>query len=113
MSFSDRQSRIQQAVVPRDPARQQRIRRRELAAAIFLFVTLLGQLVIRLELIEKRYELGELRAEALKRDSELRQLRFQYAELTRPSISELRAEVDLSMTPTTPQQLRKIYIVAN
>lgn len=113
MAFVNRESLTQQFVAPRDTTYRERFHRREIAAAIFLFVTLLVQLVIRLELIGRRYELGELRAEALKHDSELRELRFEYAALTQPSKLEARAAGELSMMPTVPQQLRKIYIVAN
>ncbi len=55
---------------------------RYLWAPLFLFITLLLQIWFKIEIVSKSYQLEAIREEALKNDSQLRQLNLELAVVT-------------------------------
>lgn len=101
-----------QTVITRAKARSHAVARprslRRLAAPTFLFLTLMLQLWVRVTIIEGGYDLERLRAEAVKSDALLRQLKFERALVTRPGSLTGEAARRLGFEPTMPAQIRKL-----
>ena len=85
---------------------QKNRRLRNLIAPGLLFVTLLAQISIRVEIVEKGYQLEQLRESALKADSSLRQLKLDLAVATRPSDLTNSAQKSLDLLPVNPNHVR-------
>ncbi len=81
---------------------------RALVMPVVLFLVLAVQLWLRVESISKGYEVEELRRVALRNDTELRELRLEYALLVRPGELAERARIKLGMTDLAPQRVRKL-----
>jgi cell division protein FtsL len=79
-----------------------------MAAAVFLFVSLLGQLTVRVQYMELGYALEASRAEALKYDARYRELKVEQALLTRPTRLTEMANNKIGLEPTSPQQVRRV-----
>ena len=77
-------------------------------AVSFLFVALLCQLVVRLQVLQTCYEIESVRVNALEYDSELRDLKMQFAVLTRPESLAVEAENRLALTTTNRDELRAV-----
>lgn len=77
------------------------------ALLVMLFVVLCCQLVIRLEIIERGYAIERLRPVVVKNDGRLRELRFEYARLTRPATLLERSRAELGFAETTPERIRR------
>lgn len=78
--------------------------------AISLFCILLFKLYIRLSLLEVSYQLEETRQAILLEDSKLREMKVMNAKgLSAKSLTEL-AQSKLKLSPTIPQQIRKLEI---
>ena len=75
-------------------------------AVSFLFLALLCQLVFRLKVLQTCYEIESVRVEALEYDSELRDLKLQYAVLTSPEKLIVEAENRLALTRTNANEIR-------
>ena len=73
-----------------------------------LFVVLLLQLWVRVNIIQSGYELEALRSNALKNDAYLRHKRLELAYLARPDVLRKRAAIELKMVPLAPQRVRWI-----
>lgn len=80
--------------------------------AFVLFFVLVLQVCVRLEFMNLGYELHLLRSEALRRDSLLRELRLQAAQLSSPSEISKRAPGELRLIPTPPQNVRRVILAA-
>lgn len=101
----------QQAVVPRLAVKQLRRSRKRMShllPPILLFSTLLLQLTIRIEIIEHGYEVERLRAIALQKDAQLRQLRLDLAYATRPKLLSESATKRLELGLLSPERVREI-----
>lgn len=81
---------------------------RRLVAPALLFFTLMLQLWIRVSIMEGGYDLERLRAQAVKSDVLLRQLKFERALVTRPGTLSGEARSRLGFEPTMPCQIRKL-----
>ena len=100
-----------QFVNPRANARERRPRRRSrkhLIAPLLLFFTLLLQLWVRVEIVERGYRLETLRESALKQDTSLRQLRLELAYVSRPKSLTDQAGQKLGLNPLCPQRVRRL-----
>ena len=101
-----------QLVAPRiqvaRPPRPRRIRRRlrAMLAPFLLFITLLAQISVRVQLVERGYELEQLRSAALGKDTELRQLKLDLALATLPTDLTRSAESRVGLRPVDPQKVR-------
>ena len=87
---------------------RRRVRLRRLLPPVLLFSTLLLQLCIRVEIIERGYEVERLRSSALKKDAELRQLKLELALATTPRLVSEAAEDRLLMQTLAPDRVRAI-----
>jgi hypothetical protein len=89
-----------------------RIRRRILLRRVIplsvLFLSLLFQLFVRVQIIHAGYAVSEKRQNALAHDRELRELRSHLAQVTSPKILLARAEKELGLFVTPPQRLRTV-----
>ncbi len=97
-----------QPVFPKQTTRHKIFRSNQLLPALFLFFSLLLQLVVRLEIVENGYLLESLRHQALQRDAKLRELQYELSSLTRPMMVEYRARHELEMKALSPQRIRRI-----
>ena len=87
----------------------QRSRMHEFWPGLLLFVALVSQLWVRLMIVQRGYELEGVRKAALENDGELRQLKAEYALLSRPvRIQEKAVELGLLQTPS--QRIRRLGI---
>lgn len=77
---------------------------------LLLFLVLLFQLSIRLQIISQGYSLEQFRSQALSQDSELRELRLKLAFATRPKHVGEKAATALGMGPLYPQRVRQILV---
>jgi len=77
-----------------------------LIAVSFLFLALLCQLVVRLNVLQTCYEIESVRVNALQYDSELRELKLKFAVLTSPEKLIVEAENRLALTPTNRNEMR-------
>ena len=68
------------------------------------------QLWVRVSIMEGGYGLERLRAEAVKSDALLRQLKFERALVTRPGTLTREAVQRLGFEPTMPVQIRKLEL---
>jgi cell division protein FtsL len=82
------------------------IRKRDIVVPAILFVALICQLTVRVSTLQHHYELQSLREEALARDRQIRQLKLDYAYLSRPQRLEQRATQELGMIKLPPQRIR-------
>ena len=83
-----------------------RRRVRNLIAPGLLFLTLLAQISIRVEIVEHGYRLEQLRESALKADASLRQLKLDLAVATRPADLTNAAQKTLGLYPVNPNHVR-------
>lgn len=83
-----------------------RLERAEFLPAVLLFLVLLLQLWVRIENISVRYDLERERSVSLKLDSELRQLRLDYAYVTRHNYLKDKAFDQLALAPRAPSEVR-------
>ncbi len=101
----------EQIILPRNFRSSLRGQLWQLLAALFLFVSLLSQLFVRVSIIHSGYELERVRSVALKNDVELRELHLQYATLSRPTeLSEI-AKKSLGMVETPRDRVRSMKYV--
>ncbi|MCC6932868.1 MAG: hypothetical protein IT292_06410 [Deltaproteobacteria bacterium] len=82
--------------------------KRLLLSLAFLFVVLSAQLMLRVVITEKGYEIEKLRMVALSNDAELRELGFTYAFQGRPAEILTSARAKLGMEMASPKQIRKM-----
>lgn len=99
-----------QVVIPRSLARVRSLKHRQIIPAVLLFIALAAQLWVRITIIEKGYSLEKLRETALENDIRLRQLRLDYAYLTRPMVLTERAKKELRMESLVPQRIRRMVV---
>jgi hypothetical protein len=78
--------------------------------ALVLFLTLIFQLSVRLQVTNLNYEIEQLRIEALRNDDKLRKLGLDYAYLTSPKVLSEMAEEKLGMESIAPQRVRRLTI---
>lgn len=99
----------QQAIYAREieSAKPRLIRFKHLWAPLFLFVTLLLQIWFRIEIVSKSYNLESIREEALRNDSELRQLNLELAVITHSKKLEEQA-AKLGLKAPVAKQIREI-----
>ena len=83
---------------------------RRVRIAGMLFLVLLLQIWIRVEIIQAGYRLEEVRTAALKQDAQLRELKFEYAAKASPSVVRDRAQKELGLRPMLPQAIRKVIV---
>lgn len=111
-----------QTVVPRSTGRA-RVRNaprtrhvslRALRAAppLVLFSVLMFQLWVRISIISAGYEIERLRADAIRNDALLRQLKLERALVTRPSRLTDEAGRRLRLEPTPPNRIRTLDLNA-
>lgn len=72
---------------------------------LFLFFALLVQLIIRVEILKVGYDLASLKNNALEGDSSLRELKMQFAVVSRPEVLERQA-LKIGLKQIHPQQVR-------
>lgn len=98
----------------RAPSRTKNLKRRFFFRRILpfalLFISLLFQLFVRIQIIQTGYRVHNERARALELDRELRELRSQLAFATSPKQLLARAEKELGLTVTPPQRLKTVVI---
>lgn len=100
----------QQLVFTRGVAETSWAPNRCLLPGVFLFLVLVAQLSVRLQITEYSYELEQTRTEALRKDTQLRKLRLELAYVSRPQALRNEAEVRLGLVKTLPQQLRTLHV---
>jgi len=107
--YIQRLSSGQQAAVRNKPRilRKRLLVRRVIPLAV-LFLSLLFQLFVRVQMIHTGYLVSEKRTKALSADRELRELRSELARATCPKVLIARAEKELGLTVTPPQRLRNL-----
>ena len=97
----------EQAILPKGCRGRRAVR---IFPALLLFLSLLGQLTVRVKITEENYRLEALRNSALHADAELRERRYELASLTRPVMLEQRARSELQMVSLPPQRVRRIQV---
>ncbi len=78
--------------------------------ASLIFLALITELWVRIEILRTGYVLETFRASALKNDVLLRDLNSQYALYTSPARISNRAQENFSLRPTTPQRVRRLVL---
>jgi hypothetical protein len=110
-AFSNERVFIQRLAQESAPAVVVKRKRRYLTLLLplaTLFIALLFQVVVRIQIIHAGYLVSEKRQRALELDRELRELRSELAVATSPRVLMTRAEKELGLTVTPPQRLRTI-----
>ena len=79
----------------------------QLLPPVLLFVVLLAQLTIRVQIIGQGYALEELRAQAVRSDAVLRDTKLKLAYATRPRQLVEKASKELGMVTLCPQRIRQ------
>ena len=99
-----------QFIAPRMKVRRKRRARRLrfMLAPLLLFLTLLLQISVRVQIIERGYSREQLRADALRKDTELRQLKLDLALSTRPADLTRSAESRVGLKPVDPKLVRAL-----
>lgn len=82
------------------------VRSAELVPASILFVVLFFLLWVRIENVSIHYNLESERSKSLNLDSQLRQLRLDYAYLTRHNYLKEKAREELALVSRNPEDLR-------
>lgn len=82
--------------------------RQQLAAFSALFCSLLLLVSVRVNILQRSYDLENVRLSALQNDTKLRELKLEYAYQTQPARLRERAIKELGMRPLMPQQVRRI-----
>jgi len=95
----------------RGAAAKDRLKRRFLRRVLpfgCLFITLLFQLCVRVQMVHAGYRVYDLRTKALQHDNELRSLNARLAVATTPKNLVSRAQRELRLQVTPPQRIRSI-----
>lgn len=96
-----------QLVLVRSPKTRRRVLLRHFIAPCILFVALAAQLYVRMSIVERGYELEQLRSHVVTQDTKLRAIELDYAFLTRPQMLVARAAKTLHMMQPAPIQVRR------
>ena len=80
----------------------------QIVISALLFLVLLAQLSIRVQILDTGYDIESVRTELLHSDTEYRELRMKYAFVSRPSSLGNKAQSDLGLNTTVPQRLRRV-----
>lgn len=81
-----------------------------LVPSLLLFVALVAQVSVRSMVVDRAYQIEELRTQALKNDTVLRELKSRYSLLAGPSQVTERARSSLQLVPLSPQRMRKFVL---
>jgi hypothetical protein len=93
----------------RHVAAKERLRKRfikRILPFVALFLALLFQVLVRIQLVHTGYQVHALRKNALSYDNELRELSAKLAVATCPKNLIARAQKELNLTITPPQRIR-------
>ena len=96
-----------QLVVVRSSRTRRRVLIRHFVAPCILFVALAAQLYVRMSIVERGYELEQLRSHVVMQDTKLRAIELDFAFLTRPQMLTTRAARTLRMMQPSPVQVRR------
>ena len=77
-------------------------------AGSLLFVVLIFQLLVRVQITREGYRLERLRAAMIENDNTLRQLKYEYGRLSRSTFLEKRARSELKMETTGAIRMRRL-----
>jgi hypothetical protein len=78
--------------------------------SLCLFLVLIAQLSVRIMVVDRAYQIEELRTTALRNDVVLRELKSRYSLLAGPSQVTVRAKSTLQLVPLSPQRMRKFVL---